>query len=396
MSGNQYSGLWSLSKDISYLNHGSFGAVPRDVEQAQSELRRRAESNPNRWFRFEMPDLLIAARIKTAAWMNVPSERFAFVPNASQGVITAVQALVDDATAKQQHAHMIAVSLGYGGVHYGMQRVAKRSNATLTIAEIAYPHEISVAAIASRIRLGLSSHDEAAIVVIDQITSETGVLLPVVEIIEELKTTHVNLQFVVDDAHGPGMLESPMPHGCDVWVGNFHKWLSAPRPSAGLVCASPQIAALMAPLAASWGYENGFPSSFDWNGTSDYSPYLVTPDAIAFQERWSYDERHQHNATVVDGGAELLRSAWGVENHLAGTEVTEAPWMRMVLLPKTGATAQPLTIEGRDQLIRRAGSELHAECTIMTVRGENYVRLSAQMYNEIDDYEALVALPFLD
>lgn len=395
MSGNQYSGLWSLSADTSYLNHGSFGAVPREVEHAQTKLRRRAESNPNRWFRFEMPESLIAARNKTAAWLNVPGERFAFVPNASQGVITAVQALVDDATTKQQRAHMIALSLGYGGVHYGMQRVAKRSNAILTIAEIAYPHEISVGVMVSRIRAALSSHDGPAIVVIDQITSETGVLIPVAKIIAELKTIHPDLQFVVDDAHGPGMIESPVPNGFDVWVGNFHKWLSAPRPSAGLVCATPQVAALMAPLAPSWGYENGFPLSFDWHGTSDYSPYLVTPDAIAFHERWSFAERQEHNTAVVDGGAELLRSAWGVENHLDGTEVTEAPWMRMVLLPKTGATAQPLTSEGRDQLMKRAGAELRAECTIMTVRGENYVRLSAQMYNEIDDYRALVALPTL-
>ncbi len=73
MSGNQYSGLWSLSADISYLNHGSFGAVPHEVKQAQISLQRLAESNPNRWFRFEMPDLLIVARNKTAAWMNVPS-----------------------------------------------------------------------------------------------------------------------------------------------------------------------------------------------------------------------------------------------------------------------------------------------------------------------------------
>ena len=187
MSGNQYSGLWSLSADVSYLNHGSFGAVPREVDQAQTELRRRAESNPNRWFRFEMPDLLIAARSKTAALMGVPRDQFAFVPNASQGVITAVQALVDDATAKQQRTHMIALSLGYGGVHYGMQQVAKRSNAILTIVEIAYPHEISSGVIASRIRAALSSHDAPAIVVIDQITSETGVLIPITKIIAEMK-----------------------------------------------------------------------------------------------------------------------------------------------------------------------------------------------------------------
>lgn len=389
MKRNTNASLWSLNPELAYLNHGSFGAVPREVEAIQRDFQYRTETNPNRWFRFELPGLLLAARQTTARWLGVAEEQFAFVPNSSQGVITAVQALVDDANMRHRHAHVVVTSLGYGGVHFGIQRIAQRSNATLSMATLAYPHEITADIIAARIREALPEVETPAIVVLDQITSDTAVLLPVEEVISRLKTTHHHLRFIIDGAHSAGMLETPIPTGFDVWVSNFHKWLCAPRPSAGLVCATGEIAAMMAPLAPSWGYEKGFPTSFDWQGTSDYSAYLAVPSAIEFQQRWSYVERNDHNSATVNAGATHLREAWGVEDHLP-TPI-EAPWMRMVRLPISPA----FTRLECDALIQKAGNELGAGTTIMAVGGHNYVRLSAHMYNEVDDYQALVGLPKL-
>ena len=389
MKHNPNASLWSLDPHIAYLNHGSFGAVPIEVEAIRREFQNRAETNPNRWFRFELPDLLIAARETTAHWLGVAETQFAFVPNASQGVITAVQALVDDIHVHQQQAHLVVTSLGYGGVHLGMQRVAQRSNATLDIVTIEYPHEITADIIAARIGEATATLEGTTIVVLDQITSETGVLLPVDAIIAQLRSTNPHLRFIVDGAHSAGMLETPLPHDFDVWVGNFHKWLCAPRPSAGIVCATSEIAAMMAPLAPSWGYESGFPMSFDWQGTGDYLAYLATPAAIKFQQRWSYAERNSHNTAVVDAGAALLRKAWGSDQHLPMP--IEPPWMRMVRLPISGL----LTRKECDVLIQRAGHELHAETTIMPVGEHNNVRLSAHMYNEAEDFRMLVGLPEL-
>ena len=126
---NQWAHLWQLDKSIAYLNHGSYGSVPVRVQEVQNAFQDRASANPNRWFRSEMPDLMIEARHIVAYWFGVAPEHFAFVPNASQGVITAVQALVDDAIAQKQQAHLIATSLGYGGVLHGMQHIAARSTA---------------------------------------------------------------------------------------------------------------------------------------------------------------------------------------------------------------------------------------------------------------------------
>ncbi|MFA5774495.1 MAG: aminotransferase class V-fold PLP-dependent enzyme [Ilumatobacteraceae bacterium] len=389
MTVNRLAELWNFDLSVNFLNHGSFGAVPLEVDAAQLEFQLRANANPNRWFRFELPDLLIAARQSTAKWLGVEEDRFAFVPNASQGVITAVQALVDDISANSQRAHIIDTSLGYGGVQFGLRRVAQRSNASFTTVALEYPDEITIDIITARIRSAIDDSDRLAIVVLDLITSNTAMLLPVAEIIVKLKADHPNTRFVIDGAHSACMLKNPLPIGFDVWVGNFHKWVCAPRPSAGLVCATKEIAELMAPLAPSWDYEYGFPRSFDWQGTSDYSAYLATPPAIEFLRQWSYEELNTHNTTVVKAGAALLRHAWGVDRHVE--ESLEAPWMRMVRLP----TSTAFTRDECNTLIRKASINLKSETTIMSVAGHNYVRLSAHMYNEMSDYTMLAELPQL-
>ena len=109
---NEFATLWQLDKSIAYLNHGSYGAVPISVQQVQNTFIDRANSDPNRWFRYELPQLLIEARHDVARWFGVAPEHFAFVPNASQGVVTAIQSLVDDATLRNQRTHLVATSLG--------------------------------------------------------------------------------------------------------------------------------------------------------------------------------------------------------------------------------------------------------------------------------------------
>ena len=383
---NEFAALWQLDKSIAYLNHGSYGAVPISVQDVQNTFIDRANSNPNRWFRFELPQLMIEARHIVAYWFGVAPEHFAFVPNASQGVVTAVQALVDDATSRNQRTHLVATSLGYGGVLYGMQHIAYRSNGTYAVANLVYPHDVTAETISSRIRALLPNNGEPIVVVLDHITSETGVLFPVDDIIAAIRATHPHAKFVIDAAHSAGMLERPLPNTYDVWVGNLHKWICAPRPAAALICGSPEIRALMKPLAPSWGFEDGFPTSFEWQGTSDYSAYLSVPAAIAFQEQWPYAQRDMHNRNVADGAAALLRNAWGTQNHLGGT--VEAPWLRMVQLPLD----QPLTKPQINSLVERAGLELNVECMCMTVRDKSYVRLSAHMYNEIEQYENLIGI----
>ena len=62
--------------------------------------------------------------------------------------------------------------------------------------------------------------------------------------------------------------------------------------------------------------------------------------------------------------------------------------MRMVKIP----SSRPLTKPEVDATVERLGAELKVECMLMTVGDTSYVRLSAHMYNEVEDFERLAPI----
>jgi isopenicillin-N epimerase len=372
-----------LDPQIVYLNHGSFGAVPKIVAAAQRELQMLEENNPNLFFRTTLPQLHDDARAFVAEWLGTSTELFAFVPNASQGVITAASSLVT-----KLRSQIVATSLGYGGVLNGLAEIARRTQSSLRIAEIEFTAGVQTADdIADSVFATLTP--DTNLVVLDQITSETALVLPIEQIVRTIRRVAPNAFVVIDAAHTPGMLTPALPSDFDVWVGNFHKWICAPRASAGLVCRTPKIANLITPLAPSWDFEAGFPKSFLSQGTDDYSSYLTTPHAIKFNESIRFAERDAHNRGVIDNAANMLHEFWGTEPDVP-TEMF-CPWMRLVRLP----TKKQLTKTQGDALTLKISQELKTETVIVSPSDSTYVRLSAQIYNEVSDYEKLKPLPEL-
>ncbi len=380
---SKYREQWSLDSQVAYLNHGSFGAVPKVVAVAQREIQVLEENNPNLFFRTTLPKLHDKARDFVADWLGTSPELFAFVPNASQGVITAASALVT-----KPRSQIVATSLGYGGVLNGLAEIARRTQSTLRIAEIEFTAGVQTADdIADSVFAALTP--DTSVVVLDQITSETALLLPLEQIVRTIRRVAPQARVVIDGAHTPGMLSPILPADFDMWVGNFHKWICAPRASAGLVCKNSTIANQMTPLAPSWDFEGGFPKSFFAQGTDDYSSYLVTPDAIKFHDSFNTNECDTHNRTVIDEVAKMLHNAWGTEPDVP-TEMF-CPWMRLVRLPMK----RQLTKAEADALTLKVSQELNTETVIVSPGDSNYVRLSAHIYNEIEDYEKLKQIPSL-
>jgi len=374
---NKYREQFSLDPQIAYLNHGSFGAVPKIVAAAQREFQVLEESNPNLFFRTTLPKLHDEARAFVANWLGTTPELFAFVPNASQGVITAASALVT-----KPRSQIVATSLGYGGVLNGLAEIARRTQSSLRIAEVDFASGAQTADdIADSVFAALTP--DTNLVVLDQITSETALLLPLDQIVRTIRRVSPNARVVIDAAHAPGMLTPALPADFDVWVGNFHKWICAPRASAGLVCRTPEIARQMMPLAPSWDFEAGFPKSFFSQGTDDYSSYLATPHAIKFHESISFAERDNHNRGVINDVAKMLHEHWGTEPDVP-TEMF-CPWMRLVRMPFKTQLTKP---QG-DALTLKISQELQTETVIVSPGDSTYVRLSAQIYNEATDFEKL-------
>src|SRR5258705_1106321 len=70
---------WTLEPGVIFLNHGSFGACPRVVLEAQSEYRARMERQPVRFLWRELPDLIDAARAELAQFIGAKPENLGFI-----------------------------------------------------------------------------------------------------------------------------------------------------------------------------------------------------------------------------------------------------------------------------------------------------------------------------
>lgn len=371
---------WSLDSSVRYLNHGSFGAVAREVTAVQQSLRERMERNPNQYFRSFLPEALREARAICAAFLGVNDDQLAFVPNASQGVIAAASAAVRPGT------HIVTMTSNYGGVILGLRALARRAHATLREVDAHPPATATPERCVAEVVDQLGTAD---VLVIDQIVATSAQLNPVAEIARAVRKQRPSCFIVVDAAHVVGQLQPAIPPHIDAWVSNFHKWIGAPRPSAALVACSDRARDVLEPLAGSWNTDLGFPRSFDSQGTSDLSAYLATPAALAFLDRWPWSERDDHCRATVDAAAAMLADAWGIE--LPTHEDLRAPYMRVVPLPG----APRLTTAQEDALIVAARTRLQAEIAITSPGGTTGVRLSAFLYNELADYECLLALPSL-
>ena len=298
-------------------------------------------------------------------------------------MITAASALIT-----KPRSQIVATSLGYGGVLNGLAEIARCTQSTLRIAEIDFTAGAQTADdIADSVFAALTN--ETTLVVLDQITSETALLLPIDQIVRTIRRVSPHARVVIDAAHAPGMLTPALPADFDVWVGNFHKWICAPRASAGLVCRTSEIASQMVPLAPSWDFEAGFPKSFFSQGTDDYSSYLATPHAIKFCESIGVDKLDAHNHEVLNDAATMLQNHWGTET-VVPVEIS-SPWMRLVRLP----LKKQLTKPECDALTLKVSQELKTETVIVPPGDATYVRLSAFIYNELAEYEKLKQVPDL-
>ena len=77
---------FGLDPDILHLNHGAFGVAPVAVRRAAAGWRDRAERNPHRFNRVELPPLIAAARERAAGFLGIDPSRAAWVRNVSEGV----------------------------------------------------------------------------------------------------------------------------------------------------------------------------------------------------------------------------------------------------------------------------------------------------------------------
>jgi len=392
---------WALDPGVVHLNHGSFGACPTRVLDAQTALRARMEAEAVRFFVIDLWELTDRAREALAPVIGARPQDIVFVRNATSGV-AAVLDSIDLAPGDE----VLFLSHEYPACRAIVRAACARRGAIpveatlrLPIADPGEAAEAILSRVSARTRLCLLSH----------VTSGTALVLPVAQIIGSLRARGV--ETLLDAAHAAGQVELDLTALAPAYAtGNCHKWLCAPKGAAFLWARHDMQGAIRPPFESVYSRELGagpwrgpggrsrFNLEFDYLGTDDYTARLALPEAIAFMEGavpGGLGEVRARNRSLALAARDLLCRRLGTPP-LAPASMHAS--MAVVALPEHPAglgarLARRPTFYAdalQDALVERWRVQVPVWSGAGAPPGSGrYIRISAQLYNTPAQYEYL-------
>ena len=376
---------WTLDPSVTYLNHGAFGACPAPVLAAQTELRAQLEREPTQFFGYALEKLLDAARASLASTIGCADDDLAFVTNATQGVNTVLRSLPFAAGDE-----ILLTDQGYNACRNAAELRARETQAKVVTARVPFPlsgADAIVDAVLERVT------PRTRLALLDHVTSPTGVVFPIARLVRELRARGV--ETLVDGAHAPGMVPLDLAAiGAAYYTANCHKWLCAPK-GAAFLWVRPDLQLGIRPLVISHGANSAridrslFRLEFDWTGTDDPTPYLCVPAALSFLKELTAGgigglmARNHHLAIAA---RELLCRELGIA---APSPAETIGSLAAVPIPdgRGGRAGE------RDPQELQLFERFRIEVPIFPwpATPKRLLRISAQAYNGIEDYEKLGA-----
>lgn len=376
---------WLLDPEITFLNHGSFGATPKQVLEKQDELRHRLEREPVRFLVRELEPLLDEARRELAGFVGADPEGIALIPNATAGINAVLRSLDLD-----RHDELLVTTHEYNASRNTLDYVAQLAGARVVVADIPFPLQ-SPEEITARILERVT--DRTRLLIVDHITSQTALIFPIERLVEDLNARHIDT--LVDGAHAPGMLPIDLERiGAAYYAGNLHKWVCAPK-GAAFLYVHPNRRYDVRPIAISHGANSPradrsrYLLEFDWTGTFDPSAWLAIPEAIRFigslvEGGWPEAMRRNHDLALR--ARDILCARLGIAAP-APDEMLGS--MAALPLPDGTATAAPSLYGDPLQDVLLEQFKIEVPIVPWPAPPKRVLRISAHLYNQEQEYEKL-------
>lgn len=269
-----------LDPEVTYLNHGSFGACPKPIFEDYQKWQLELERQPVQFIQKKLDGYLRNAKNALSEYVNCDANDFFFVSNPTVAINTVMRSL-----KLEPGDEILSTNHEYGAMDRTWNFYCKRNGAKYIRQNISLP-------IASKEQLleefwkGYNSNTK--IIFLNQISSATALIFPVKEICEKAKS--LGLITIIDGAHVPGHIDLDIKAlDPDFYTGTLHKWILAPKGSSFLYVKK-SFQDSIDPLVVSWGYESDAPSEnrfldyHEYQGTRDISAFLTAPTAIEFLE----------------------------------------------------------------------------------------------------------------
>jgi isopenicillin-N epimerase len=369
-----YKSLFLLNPEVTFLNHGSFGACPKQVFEAYQRWQVALEFEPVQFITKIGVTAYQKSKEVFAEEFSCNTDDFFFTTNPSTAFNTVIKSLPLKAGDE-----ILSTDLEYGAMDRTWNYYCKQSGAKYIQQNIPLPIQ-STEHFLEAFWQGLTSNTKY--IFLSHITSSTGLILPVEEICNKAKA--LGLITIIDGAHVPGHI--PLNLGtiqADYYTGALHKWYLAPK-GLSFLHIKKEFQSSLDPLIVSWGYQSDTPSHsqfldyHEYNGTRDFSAYLTMP---ALKEFWM-----QHDWLSVTNSAKEMILHW-------------YPKFCTLLKTKPICPVNPLFLAQMCSIPIKTSKPLELKELLyevykieipITNRGKEYfIRLSIQAYTQEEDVKYL-------
>ena len=368
-----------------FLNHGSFGATPTRVIEEQRRWQDLLEDEPVRFYEDLAMGFMENSRRSLAKMLQCDANDLALVENATSGVNTVLRSLVfneGDEILVPDHAYQACRNtIDFVAERWGVKVVTVKIPFPITGPDVAF--DAVMAGVTPRTVLAM----------IDTVTSPTGLLMPFERMVQELESNGVAV--MLDAAHGIGMVPLSLDElGASYTTSNCHKWLCAPKGSAFLHVRKDRQH-LIHPLTISHGMTfplgdtTRFRHEFDWTGTRDYSASCSLPYTIEVMEKmvdggWPAIMKHNHDLAIE--GRRILCERLGIHAPCPDEMIA---CIATLELPSGGGAGIPL--HEPDPLHKVLQDTYGIQVPVWSWESPKgrYIRISAQLYNHVDEYHYL-------
>jgi isopenicillin-N epimerase len=364
-----------LRPDVTFLNHGSFGACPQPVFEKYQAWQLELERQPVEFIGRRRVGLLAEARTALASYLGADADEVVYSQNVTAALNVAARSL-----PLAEGDEILTTDHEYGALDRTWRFVCERTGAKYVVQTLPYPlddpHEVIEAIMA-----GLTPRTR--VLFLSHITSPTAVTLPIEPLIARAR--EAGIWTVIDGAHAPGQIDLDLHAlGVDFYGGNCHKWLCAPK-GAGFLYARRELQHLLEPPVVSWGWQarDPSPSRFvdeqEFHGTRDFAAHLAVPAAIEFQAAHDWPRVREECHALARWARSELSELTGLPPLTADSPSWYAQMATIPLPPGDDAV-----------LKRRLYDEYLIEAPVVVWRGQRHVRISVQGYNTAADVERFV------
>ncbi len=379
--------LFPLDPETVFLNHGSFGSCPLAVLDYQNEIRLRLERQSVQFYQRDFEPLLDEARAAVGEFVGAQADDLVFVDNATSGVNTVLRSI-----PIEPGDELLVSNHEYNACSNALRYAAEKRGAKAITVEIPFPikspDEVIEAAM-SKVT------DKTRLLLIDHVTSQTGLVLPIEPIIRALAERGIDT--LVDGAHAPGMIPLNIERlGAAYYTGNCHKWISGPK-TAAFLYVQPDKQHDIRPLTISHGANSPrtdrsrLQIEFGWMGTRDPSAALSVPFTIDYigglhPEGWA-GIRKRNRALTLAARTKILDAL--NQSEPAPESMIGSLASIPLEYPSLGEPYQSLQYQSKWQetLVREHNIEL--PLFAWPEHPKHIARISCHLYNALPQYELL-------